>query len=746
MAALMMALLLGPLGNMAEAQDNPYKIDNELYEVYMRAYANRNNAKGVAIADTLRRRAIAKHDKKAEILSMIVPLQYELRQPDNFERVDAMSNELRKKSVKYNMLQYYFFTSTIMVNYYVENGKEREALDMLKKDASFAETHDHPYGIMSTMLSMGDILISRQEFAHAIRYYISAINYSDDHLTPSNRTLAYLKICTAYFLHGRYKQMLRFANDALAYAYNIQSRSGLYGYIALADFMLQDFEGYRNAYNEYAKGKDSAPIMRHELEKLLNVLPMIIDGDNYQIRKTEIASRRPYNFYVRYAYNLYNKRYYEAATDMDSITAVIMNGAKDDIVKDMNELYDGVKKRDMAMRRQDALNEQARLQLMHSRLDLNNANLQLGHAEISKRAALLEADRKRIALQNQTIRAEHMQESLAQQQQLNELNRERQKNEEKLFYLTITFLGVVIAVLLIYLLVHRKGKRRLSELSNKLVNIESELRVANEAAQESDRQKTVFLRNMSHEIRTPLNSIVGFSEVLSEMDRKLTEEEKIDMAGRITENSEMLSKLINDILDLTSIESGKYVMKYEDVAVNDLCRVSIDAIQHRKHDGVELLIDSGVDDDFVISTDRIRVQQVLVNLLGNSLKNTSQGSVTLSCSLDAHPGFLTFAVSDTGIGVPPQIINEIFMRFHKEDAFKQGTGLGLAICRAIVTRLGGEVNIDTEYRDGARFWFTIPRENVTEQPEDKSKAENYPPPSQMAKMKRHWWKILDNQQ
>ena len=233
-----------------------------------------------------------------------------------------------------------------------------------------------------------------------------------------------------------------------------------------------------------------------------------------------------------------------------------------------------------------------------------------------------------------------------------------------------------------------------------------QLEKANDEAQKADQLKTIFVQNMSHEIRTPLNAIVGFSNVLTTMGDNISEEEKVDLSHRILENSEMLSTLVNDILDLTSIESGRYEMKMQPVKANTICWEAMDAVRQRLTPGVKLEFKTSLTDDAIVVVDRLRTVQVLVNLLSNAVKNTTEGSITLD--MQHIHGLLRFVVTDTGVGVPPEKMDEIFERFKKLDAFKQGSGLGLYISRTIAEKMRGSVDIDRQYTPGARFVFTIP--------------------------------------
>ena len=225
---------------------------------------------------------------------------------------------------------------------------------------------------------------------------------------------------------------------------------------------------------------------------------------------------------------------------------------------------------------------------------------------------------------------------------------------------------------------------------------------------EANKIKTRFLQNMSHEIRTPLNAMFGFSQLLGLPDGSWTEEEKDKYNMYIYTSYNMLDMLINDILDLADSEHGNYRIELSDVNINDVCRSAIMSVEFRRPETVSLKFTSDFDDDYTVTSDSRRIQQVLINYLTNACKNTEKGEVHLHCSKTEKPGKVTFSVTDTGKGVPPEKAEEIFGRFTKLDHFVQGSGLGLNICHTIATKLGGEVYLDTTYKEGgARFVFVI---------------------------------------
>lgn len=232
------------------------------------------------------------------------------------------------------------------------------------------------------------------------------------------------------------------------------------------------------------------------------------------------------------------------------------------------------------------------------------------------------------------------------------------------------------------------------------------LQARNAQVEKANNFKTQFVQNMSHEVRTPLNAICGFSQLLAnpEMSELLTQEEKEQYSDIINSSTDMLTSLVNDILDIGDIESGKYRIYVQSVDVNAICRKSLNTVEHRLiGKPVTLNFHSELPQGFTIQSDPARIQQILVNFLTNAIKHTDEGSITLSVS-PLEIMRVRFSVTDTGEGVDPVNAEAIFQRFEKLNTFKQGTGLGLPICRSLATCLEGKVYLDTTYTaGGARF-------------------------------------------
>ncbi len=234
--------------------------------------------------------------------------------------------------------------------------------------------------------------------------------------------------------------------------------------------------------------------------------------------------------------------------------------------------------------------------------------------------------------------------------------------------------------------------------------IEEELRVAKEKAENLDRLKSAFLANMSHEIRTPLNAIVGFASLLIESDDKKERQDYVDI---MQENTELLLQLISDILDLSKIEAGTLDFTMDHLDIKSFCEDIMRNYDIKEDKPVPVLLAPDLP-EYYIYTDKKRLMQVITNFINNALKFTNEGQIMLEYRHKAESNEIEFAVTDTGMGIAPDKVDQVFDRFVKLNSFSKGTGLGLSICRSIIKHLGGTIGAESEIGVGSRFWFTHP--------------------------------------
>lgn len=241
--------------------------------------------------------------------------------------------------------------------------------------------------------------------------------------------------------------------------------------------------------------------------------------------------------------------------------------------------------------------------------------------------------------------------------------------------------------------------------NQKYVDYEQSLIDAKEKAETADQLKSAFLANMTHEIRTPLNAIVGFSDLLSiETDPEMRD----TYISLIKSNNELLLRLINDVLDVSKIESGMVTFAYTDVYLPSIMRDLYNVMNLRITKDVKLIMD--ICPDITLRTDQSRMIQILSNLLTNAIKHTTHGTIRFGYKVVDN--FVHFYVSDTGKGIPAKDLNRIFGRFVQLKGGYNGIGLGLAICKGLVAKMGGEITVSSKVGEGSTFRFTLPLSHV----------------------------------
>jgi len=281
--------------------------------------------------------------------------------------------------------------------------------------------------------------------------------------------------------------------------------------------------------------------------------------------------------------------------------------------------------------------------------------------------------------------------------QVDEIELENKAQQNKMVVVLI-FIGLGLLTFISMLAIWLRRQKKIVVMSTETLE---QLR---HNAENATRAKSIFLSNMSHEIRTPLNALSGFSALLTE--EGLDDSTRRQCTDIIQQNSELLLKLINDVIDLSSLEFGKMQFSIAEHDAVATCRNVTDTVGKVKQTQAELLFETSLE-ELYIETDDSRLQQVLINLLINATKFTPDGSITLKLEKQSEKMAL-FSVTDTGCGIPKEKQASIFQRFEKLDENAQGSGLGLSICQLIIEHIGGKIWIDPDYTGGSRFVFTHP--------------------------------------
>lgn len=282
--------------------------------------------------------------------------------------------------------------------------------------------------------------------------------------------------------------------------------------------------------------------------------------------------------------------------------------------------------------------------------------------------------------------------------------------------------SALIILLLVLVLLQVKSKRRTKKLNLELASANEKLREESdslrrtqadiirigERVKAADRQKEEFINNMSHEVSTPLNAIVEYSQLIVDCADAGKRPYLNRFANVIKQSTDMLLMLVNDVLDLASIDKKTMKIDRRPTVMGSVAAIAIDSVRSSVKPGVKLINNITPDYNELINTDSKRVCQVLLNLLSNAAKFTDSGSITIDGCLEDDGLIYKFTVTDTGIGIPRGKEEVIFDRFEKLNRFSQGIGLGLSVSRLVATLLNGTVRVDTDYKGpGARFIFTI---------------------------------------
>lgn len=307
-------------------------------------------------------------------------------------------------------------------------------------------------------------------------------------------------------------------------------------------------------------------------------------------------------------------------------------------------------------------------------------------------------------------RVEEAQSSLAEMQTLFEVGRlefEKSRLTGRIRFIALLAGGILVLLLVGWSIYQYVMVRQLKQIRRQLTDANEEITRQSRRAMESEKMKTAFINSMCHEIRTPLNAINGFSDLLLEGDHD--HDTRREFREQIWASTTALTTLLENMLELSSLVSSEEPLPLAETNLGLLCAERLQ-IQRElsQNPSVEYVLKGGGRGTCVIPTNETYMTRVIDNLLQNAAKFTAAGSVTVCCDKDDRNRKLRIRVTDTGIGIAPDKQEWVFDRFTKVDSFKPGSGIGLYLCRLIVTRLGGEIHVCPDYREGCSIEITLP--------------------------------------
>lgn len=689
--SILMGLLLWPGAPFhLHAQNNPFKIHDSIYIEYKELRKQVTSPEVVEKAKTLSAKARALGDKKGECVALTITVINAFYGSDSLQLVKAVQH-LQQVSRANGYLQYYYYAYNDYVYWLLNHNHTLKALQAAEQMQRQADKDKNDYGIYSCLKAQGYIYYTRRDLPNAIRYHKEALQYQLAYMPEQDASLNYGRLAD---LHRQAKQLdkaMQYAEKGIKVAKTDTNRKRVMLEKCKLLFEMGREDEFMQYYAQCQEEMARSGKASNNTLKILDCYVHIIQGDY------EAAKKRAGKYYKLQCLIAERSGDYKSAYEYSRKLADLNDSVIRQIqTSDLAELTVQLSNERMKRKAMD-------LEAKNIALNLSNTNLKLEQAKAETELEKINAENNALALKNRTLELEQVNTEMQRQQDILEEEKLLSRNRYIIFGILTTSLVVFICMLCLYLY-----RRRL--MVNRLRKKNLELAVAREQAEESNRMKTLFIHNMSHEIRTPLNAIVGFSQLLATSDSDFSESEKNEFSHIILHNSELLTTLVNDILDLAGLESEKYVAHIAPCRCNDACRMAMDAVRHRVPEGVGLRFLTEVPDEYTLDTDESRLKQVLINFLTNAVKFTQTGEIVVGCSLSEKPGNIVFSVADTGPGVPPDKVDIIFNQFTKVDCFKQGTGLGLNICRNIAQILNGEVTYDHTYTKGARFRFILPVE------------------------------------
>lgn len=495
--------------------------------------------------------------------------------------------------------------------------------------------------------------------------------------------IVYSALGTIYDMRGNYRMANKYYEDALKACEPTDSGSLISIYSRIAAL---------KAHREPQKAL--------EVNELFG--KMAVDGfpqyyKIYTVLKAEIA------FY------LHNRRLFEEAYRQYQQ------------VRKENPLLDDYGKEVMAMAKAtfDGHYSQALAILQHESPDfttLDRSDMRVNIYEMmgNKERAIKEIERRRDLRDslNSDMIFESINEINAQMGML-KIQEEAQAEREKANKQLRVFMAVIILLLLIALALtisYLLTRRRLQE---KLIKKNQELVIALSHAEEADRMKDSFIQHVSHEIRTPLNVVTGFAQIISNDEYKLDDERRSHMLKEISKNTQEITYIVNELLEVAENESREYYPREDTLPVNYFFNKILKDGERYNNNHLTLKYSTQVDNSFSIKTNRRVLEKIVIQLMINALKFTKEGSVTMDIRLSSFQNILYVTITDTGIGIPVEYRERIFERFFKVDNFKPGFGLGLTISRKLANLLGGSLVLDKDYTCGASFILSLPTEQRT---------------------------------
>ncbi len=660
-----LSLSLGSvLPGFARTQADGYESDSVVMAYYKRCRALKRASELPAMCDTLYTMAGERKDTHMQLVSLCLKVDYYYFGNDRENMlacVDRVKQFCRRAGNRDFLYYYYFVWSGRLITYYIKQNQGNVAVYEARKMLVEARADDYPRGIADCHRVLANLYLTQSNFPAAYENFRSEIAILE------NNGIDEINLPTQYASLAQCAMELNMPDTALMALRKARSLP-------------------LTSYQEFTVNK---------AQTLFHLSRKEFDAAHRVLAQTEQLFRDNAEKLIDYRSGLYymQAEYYRATGQYERALETIAASKQDTTLHTSNYLdaETEAKLADIYWRMGDMPNAARHYRDYFEVVDsVRTREIQNATDDFS---GLLEIER----LQNETRALQ--------------LAAERRRLQNT--YIVLCSLLALLAAIGVFALRIMKLNSRLKSSEStvvmqnrELLDAQSELRYAKELAEHASHMKSAFIQNMSHEIRTPLNSVVGFSQVLASRYRGDTE--AAEYAGIIEQASGNLLRLVNDVLDIASLDqSGELPCSPDLQDIHSSCHACLSKTEPQVREGVALIFESSGGNPVVRMNAR-RIDQVLTHLLHNAAKFTREGQITLSCNYLRERELVRYVVTDTGPGIPSEQYHEVFERFVKLDTFTPGTGLGLPICRIIAQKLGGSLWIDPTYAAGCRMIFEVP--------------------------------------
>ena len=657
-SVLFIILLLSTTTIAQNREMKEYNVDSTLYVYYQQCKANIQSPIVLPMSDTLFTMAQTKSDPRMQAVALSTKLDYYYFKGQE-DSIIAWVERVKKFAQETEQSKYYYFAwGKRLILFYIKNGKFNTALYEAQNMLREAQQEDNKEGIAYCYDCIGDIYILKRLRQQAIDAKLKAIEIIETyHLN-------------AYNLHSKYMSVAKLYNDML------QPQK--------ANDIIKKAEKLVHNNNQAFEQKLQYVAYYLRVNQLEKAQKALEEAEELFKHDKTLINRQKNLIVSRESYYKQTKQYQKALQDLEEQEKLAAEMGETQLGLEVKmrkgQIYYWMRQKDLAA---DYLYDY--INLADS---INNINEQ---AAITEFSSLLNFEKIKIEKKELELKA-----------------KEAELKHNRSFILLLVSTLFIVFILFyreFYLNKKLKHSKKLLLIKNQeLTESENNLRKARDKAEKASNMKTSFIRNMTHEIRTPLNSIVGFSQVISSQFKK--DDETHEFANLIEKNSDKLLKLIDDVLELSDLESSED-MELESTNIHICCEQALSKIQPYISKDVSLEFHPG-NSELFIHTNKEAVSKILFNLLHNAAKFTEKGKITLAYSLSEAKDQISISVTDTGIGIPADKQEIIFERFTKVSNFSQGCGLGLALSKLLAQKLGGNLVIDKTNKTGSRFVLTLP--------------------------------------